>query len=244
MEIKPNITVFYPVYNDENTVESLTRKAISVLKDVANNYEIIIVNDGSPDRSGEIADKLATEFECVKVVHHTKNLGYGAAIQSGFKHAQYKWVCFTDGDDEYDIEDLRKLIKLKDFYDLIITFRYVKLYSNMRIFISAMYNKIFRWVFRTNYRDISTGLRFMNLDVYKELKLISDSPFIGAEITLRTMLKGYRVGEMGIQTFPREIGSGSSTSFKNILKTIKDMQKVYSDIFSPDYDLPQNRARK
>ena len=114
----------------------------------------------------------------------------------------------------------------------------------MRIFISAMYNKIFRWVFRTNYRDISTGLRFMNLDVYNELKLISDSPFIGAEITLRTMLKGYRVGEMGIQTFPREIGSGSSTSFKNILKTIKDMRKVYSDIFSPEYDLPKNRARK
>jgi glycosyltransferase involved in cell wall biosynthesis len=241
---KPNISLFYPVYNDERTVESLTLKAISVLKDISSNYEIIIVNDGSPDKSGEIADKLASDIPEVRVVHHATNKGYGAAIKSGFANANYEWVCFTDGDDEYDIHDLKRLIKLKDFYDLIITFRYVKLYSNMRIFISAVYNKVLRFIFRSPYRDISTGLRLMRKDVYEELSLISDSPFIGAEITLRTMLKGYRVGEMGIQTFPREIGSGSSTSMKNILKTIKDMRKVHRDIFSPYYDLPKDRDRK
>ena len=241
---KPDITVFYPVYNDERTVDALTRKAILVLTEIANRYEIIIVNDGSPDRSGEIADQLAAEFPEVKVVHHEQNKGYGAAIQSGFRHATYEWVCFTDGDDEYDIHDLKKMIQLKDFYDLVITFRYVKLYSNMRIFISAVYNKVLRRLFRSPYRDISTGLRLMRKSVYDELRLISDSPFIGAEITIRTMLKGYRVGEMGIQTFPREIGSGSSTSMKNILRTIKDMRKVRRDIFSPYYELPAERKRK
>jgi glycosyltransferase involved in cell wall biosynthesis len=241
---KPNISLFYPVYNDERTVESLTLKAISVLKEIAANYEIIIVNDGSPDKSGEIADQLAAEIHEVRVVHHAANKGYGAAIKSGFANSNYDWVCFTDGDDEYDIHDLKRLIKLKEFYDLIITFRYVKLYSNMRILISAVYNKVLRFIFRSPYRDISTGLRLMRKSVYEELTLISDSPFIGAEITLRTMLKGYRVGEMGIQTFPREIGSGSSTSMKNILKTIKDMRKVHRDIFSPYYDLPKDRDRK
>ena len=241
---KPNITLFYPVYNDERTVESLTRKALRVLQKIAGSFEIIIVNDGSPDRSGQIADALAAEIAEVKVIHHKANKGYGAAIQTGFLHAQYEWVCFTDGDDEYDIHDLKKLIQLKDFYDLIITFRYVKLYSNMRIFISAVYNKVLRFIFRSPYRDISTGLRLMRKSVYEQLTLISDSPFIGAEITLRTMLKGYRVGEMGIQTFPREIGSGSSTSMKNIMKTIKDMRKVQRDIFSPYYDLPKERNRK
>ncbi len=83
----------------------------------------------------------------------------------------------------------------------------------------------------------------MRKSVYDELRLISDSPFIGAEITIRTMLKGYRVGEMGIQTFPREIGSGSSTSVKNIIRTIKDMRKVRRDIFSPYYELPAERKR-
>jgi glycosyltransferase involved in cell wall biosynthesis len=242
--IKPSISLFFPVYNDEMTIERLTLKCMKVLEEVTEKFEIIIVNDGSPDNSGAVADAMAEKYPCVKVVHHEVNKGYGAAIQTGFKNATYEWVCFTDGDDEYDVYDLFKLIKLKDYYDLIITFRYVKLYSNFRIFISGVYNKLFRLVFRTNYRDISTGLRLIRKSVYDDLVLISDSPFIGAEITLRTMLKGYRVGEVGIQTFPREFGSGASTSFKNIMRTLSDMRKVYNNIFSPYYDLPDNRKRK
>lgn len=242
--VKPEITIFFPVYNDENTIPLMTEKCIHVLKEVASNYEIIIVNDGSPDNSGKVADEMAAKYDCIKVIHHEKNKGYGAAIKSGFENAKFEWVCFTDGDDEYDIEDLRKMIRLKDYYDLIITFRYVKLYSTLRVFISGIYNKIFRFVFRTNFRDISTGLRLMKKSVYNDLTIISDSPFIGAEITLRTMLKGYRVGEMGIQTFPREFGKGASVSPKNIMRTIKDMRKVYQNIFSSTYELPKNRNRK
>ena len=178
------------------------------------------------------------------MIHHPKNLGYGAAIQTGFKHASFEWICFTDGDDEYDVRDLKKMIKLKDYYDLIITFRYVKLYSNFRVFVSGVYNKLFRFTFKTPYRDISTGLKLIRKTVYDELSIISLSPFIGAEITLRTMLKGYRVGEMGIQTFPREFGSGASVSTTNIIRTIKDMRKVYKHIFSSTYDLPGSRKRK
>jgi glycosyltransferase involved in cell wall biosynthesis len=241
---KPDITIFFPVYNDENTIVTMVEKCLSVLQEIANCYEVIIVNDGSPDNSGKVADEMAKKHEHVRVIHHTQNKGYGAAIKTGMENANYEWICFTDGDDEYDIEDLRKMIRLKDYYDLIITFRYVKLYSTIRVFISSIYNKIFRLVFRTNYRDISTGLRLMRKSVFNELSIISDSPFIGAEITLRTMLKGFRVGEMGIQTFPREFGKGASVSPKNILRTIKDMRKVYQNIFSSTYELPENRKRR
>jgi glycosyltransferase involved in cell wall biosynthesis len=241
---KPNISIFFPVYNDENTIETMIQKCLTVLEEIAEQYEVIIVNDGSPDKSGMIADQIALNNPHVKVIHHEKNKGYGAAIKTGFNSSNYEWICFTDGDDEYDIYDLKKMIKLREFYDLIITFRYVKLYSTLRVFISTVYNKLFRLVFRTNYRDISTGLRLMRKEVYEDLSIISDSPFIGAEITLRTMLKGYRVGEMGIQTFPREFGKGASVSPKNILKTIQDMRIVYKNIFSSTYELPDNRDRK
>jgi glycosyltransferase involved in cell wall biosynthesis len=244
MMAKPDITLFFPVYNDEFTIPIMVEKSIQVLEEIADKYEIIIINDGSPDKSGEVADQFAAKYSTVKVIHHEKNMGYGAAIQTGFKYANFEWICFTDGDDEYDIEDLRKMIRLREFYDLIITFRYVKLYSTFRVFISGVYNKLFRLIFRTNYRDISTGLRFIKKEVVTDLKLISNSPFIGAEITLRTMLKGYRVGEMGIQTFPREFGKGASVSFKNIVKTIKDMYFVRKDIFSANYELPITRKRK
>ncbi len=236
--MKPNISVFFPVYQDQHTVRRMTEKSIAVLENIANQYEIIIIDDGCPNRSGEIADELAREYSCVKVVHHPKNLGYGAAVRSGFANVQYEWVCLTDGDDEYDIYDLYKLIRLKDYYDLIITFRYVKIYSGFRIFVSWVYNIVLRILFKTRYRDISTGLRLVRKELLNEIDLKSSSPFIGAELTIKTMLKGFRIGELGIQTFPREFGKGASTSPKNIFATIKDILDTYNTIFSEHYDLP------
>ena len=144
--------------------------------------------------------------------HHGKNRGYGAAIKTGFANCQYEWICLTDGDDEYDVFDLYKLIRLRDFYDLIITFRYVKFYSGLRQFVSWTYNKVLRVLFKTPYRDISTGLRLVRKSLADELDLQADSPFIGAELAIKTMLKGFRVGEVGIQTFPREFGKGASVT--------------------------------
>ena len=240
---KIDLTVFFPVYNDEQTIRSVTEKAIGVCEELAQNYEVLIIDDCSPDNSGKIADELAGENSRVRVIHQKQNMGYGAAVQTGFQNSTYEWICFTDGDDEYDIEDLKKIVKLKDFYDLVITFRYKKLYSGRRIFISYIYNKLLRIMFRSPYRDISTGLRFVRKSLLNELHLTSNSPFIGAELTIKTMLKGYRIGEMGIQTFPREFGKGSVTSFKNIMATIRDMRKIYREIFSDDYNLPTHRGR-
>jgi glycosyltransferase involved in cell wall biosynthesis len=171
-------------------------------------------------------------------------LGYGAALKSGFASSKYEWICFTDGDDEYDIADLRRLIVLRDFYDLIITFRYVKVYSGDRQLISWIYNGVLRYLFRTPYRDISTGLRLIRKSLIDQITCQSNSPFIGAELTIKAMLKGYRVGEVGIQTFPREFGKGASTSVHNILATIRDMRAVYQTIFSPVYELPPDRLRR
>ncbi len=235
------ISLFFPVYNDEKTVRRVTEKAIKLLTSLSTQFEIIIINDGSPDKSGEIADQLSKECENVRVIHHEVNKGYGSAIRTGLSNAKYPWIFFTDGDDEYDVFDFLKLYRLKDYYDLIITFRYVKAYSGKRQFISGVYNMVLRWLFRTNYRDISTGLRMIRKSLVEQLVLQSTSPFIGAELTIRTMLKGYRVGEVGIQTFPREFGKGASTSLKNIMATIKDMLRIYKNIFSVDYDLPEGR---
>lgn len=241
----PSISLFFPVYNDEKTVETMVEKSLQVLSSISDTYEVLIVNDGSPDKSGVVADQMAGRYpNKVRVIHHPRNLGYGAAVRTGLNNVRYDWVCFTDGDNEYDVEDLHKLIRLIRYYELIITFRYVKLYSSFRVFISWAYNSILRFLFRTQYRDVSTGLRLIRRSLLKELDLRANSPFIGAEIVIKTMLKGFPVGEVGIQTFPREFGKGASTSIKNILATIKDMLIAYRTIFSMDYDLPPNRRRE
>ncbi len=238
---KPRISLFFPVYRDEATVERVTAKALTVLRELASEYEVIIVDDGSPDKAGAIADALARAHPEVRAIHHERNLGYGQALRTGFEAARYEWICFTDGDDEYEVADLRRMFRLRDHYDLIISFRYAKLYSTWRIFVSYVYNKLLRWLFLTHYRDVSCGLKLIRRDVIQELDLIATSPFIGAEIAIKTMLKGFRVGEVGIQTFPRQFGSGSSTSARNIIATMKDMRRVYRTVFSPEYDRPMNR---
>jgi glycosyltransferase involved in cell wall biosynthesis len=233
-----SLSVFFPVYNDEATVRRVTEKALRVCGEIADTYEVVIVDDGSPDASGRIADALASEYDAVSVVHHPRNLGYGAAVRSGLAASRYEWVCFTDGDDEYDLRDLRKLWRLRQHYDLIITFRYVRRYSGFRILVSRVYNVVLRHLFFTRYRDVSTGLRLVRKCLVDELTLEATSPFIGAEIAIKSMLKGYRVGELGIQTYPREFGRGSSTSPQNIYRTIVDMVRCYRRVFSTDYELP------
>ncbi len=241
---KPDISLFFPVYNDENTVRTVAERSIKLLEEVAGNYEVIIVNDGSPDRSGEIADELAGEYACISVIHHDVNRGYGAAIQTGLGASKYDIICAIDGDNEYDVFDLKKMLAVSDYYMLVIAFRYKKLYSTKRVFISFVYNAVLRLVFNSPFRDISTGIRLIKREVLDGIELKSNSPFIGAELTLKSMLRGFPVGEVGIQTFPRDFGTGSATSVANIIGTIKDIWRIRREIFSDSYDLPEGRDRQ
>lgn len=230
---KPTMAIFFPVYRDEATVETVATKSLKVLSDIASRYKMIIVDDGSPDRSGEIADRLAAEYpDKIISVHHEKNLGYGAALQTGFKYSlDYDWICFTDGDNQYDVNELYHISKLFHHYDLIVTFRYTKVYGTLRIFISYVYNLIIRWLFKSHLRDHNSGLKVIRSGVVKDMKLISTSPFIGAEIIINAMVRGYPIGEVGIKTYPRTFGESSSTSISNIIASIRDMLRVYRKIF-------------
>lgn len=237
------ISLFFPVYKDEATVAVMIEKALALLQSLTEEYEIIVVDDCSPDRAGAIADELALRHERVRVIHHPVNMGYGAAVRTGLSACAFEYVCFTDGDDQYEVNDFVKLLKLRDRYDLIITFRYKKIYSSGRIFISWLYNKLLRLMFRTPFRDVSTGLRMVRRSILSDIELEARSPFIGAELAIKAMLHGYRVGEVGIQTFPRTFGRGSSTSMRNIVATMADMWRIYRKVFSEGYDLPPGRPR-
>ena len=241
---KPDISFFIPAYNDERTIKVVAERAVQLFDDIANRYEIIIVNDGSPDRSGEIAEELTATYPQIKVIHHAINLGYGAALKTGVAASKYEWICMVDGDNEYDVFELKKMFSVKEYFLLIIAFRYKKLYSAKRIFISFIYNVLLRFLFKTRFRDVSTGIRVIHRSILDEIELVSNSPFIGAELAIKSMLRGFPVGEVGIQTFPRDFGRGSATSVKNILLTISDMWRIHRNIFSDTYDLPQGRTRK
>lgn len=238
-----SISLMFPVYNDEETVRVVAEKGLKLLGEMGVPHQVVIVDDGSPDRSGAIADELARGCDRITVVHHPVNRGYGAAVRSGLAACTGDIILMTDGDDQYDVFDFKKLLRHADRYDLIITFRYRKIYSSKRIFISWVYNRVLGLLFRSPFRDVSTGLRLVHRRVIDDLRLEANSPFIGAEMAIKAMLKGYAIGEVGIQTFPRHFGEGASTSVDNIMGTIRDMMAIRRKIFSLDYDLPPERPR-
>ncbi len=229
---KPSIALFFPVYGDEGTVETVAMKSLDVLSKVASKYKLIIVDDGSPDKSGEIADRLAKEYPEIISIHHETNMGYGAALQTGFKYSlDYDWICFTDGDNQYDVNNLLHMSKLFNHYDLIVTFRYARIYGTLRSFISFVYNFIIKLLFKSHLRDHNCGLKVIRSSVIKDIEIISDSAFIGAEIIINTMVRGYPIGEVGIHTYPRTFGESSVMSIRHITSSIRDMFRVYKKIF-------------
>ena len=202
-------------------------KSIKVLKEIKKKYEIVIVDDGCPEKSGIIAKKISKNYKNIKVIFHKKNLGYGAAVKTGLKNCKNDWIFQTDGDDEYDVYDLKKLLQVSKNSDLVITYRFKKKYKTSRIIISWIYNIILRMLFKTKFQDISTGSRLIKRSLIKKIKLYSNSPFVGAELAIKSKYRGYKVNEIGIHTYPRTFGTGSSVSFNNIVLTIKDMLKLY-----------------
>ena len=225
-----SLSIMFPLYKDKRTVREMIKNSLVVAKKITNKYEIIIIDDGCPEKSGLIAKKISKKNKKVKVIFHKKNLGYGAAIKTGLRRSKNQWIFQTDGDAEYDVFDLLRLIKLTDTSDLIITYRYKKKYNTIRIIISWIYNVILRLLFLTNFKDISTGSRLIKKKIMKKIKLTSNSPFIGAELAIKSSYKGLIVREIGIHTYPRTFGTGSSVSFKNILLTIRDMIRLFFNI--------------
>jgi|TARA_B100001093_G_scaffold426897_1_gene421038 glycosyltransferase involved in cell wall biosynthesis len=222
-----SLSIMFPLYKDKRTVRKMIKNSLTVAKKITNKYEIIIIDDGCPEKSGFIAKKISKKNKKVKIIFHKKNLGYGAAIKTGLRYSKNQWIFQTDGDAEYDVFDLLRLIKLTDMSDLIITYRYKKKYNTVRIIISWIYNVILRLLFLTNFKDISTGSRLIKKKIMKKIKLTSNSPFIGAELAIKSKYNGLTVREIGIHTYPRTFGTGSSVSFKNILLTIRDMVKLF-----------------
>ena len=228
-----SISLIFPLYRDKYTVKKVIDKSLKILKKLKVKYEIIIVDDCCPEKSGLVALKYSKRNPKIKVIFHKKNYGYGAAIRSGFKNSRYECVYAVDGDGEFGIalNDLPRVLKKYISNDLVITYRYKKRYKTSRIIISWVYNVMLRFLFNINFKDISCGARLVNKKILKKVKLTTNSPFIGAELVIKAKYLGYKIDEVGIHSFPSNFRAGSSIVLKNILITIRDIFILYYKIY-------------
>jgi len=225
-----SISVFFPCYNEQDNLVRVVKQALGVLEKLKADFEIIIVDDGSSDRTGQIADELAGQDERVKVVHHRTNLGYGAALQSGFKAATKELVFYTDGDGQFDINEMPPLLGLMEQYDIVSCYRLNRQDNLVRKINGWCWTKLVCLLFGMKIRDIDCAFKLYKREVFDNIKLISTGALIDAEILARAVHKGYRVTQQGIHHYPRTAGAQTGANFRVILRAFKELLKLRSQI--------------
>ena len=223
-----SLSVFFPAYYDECNIGKVVTKAISVLEDLQlANYEIIIIEDGSPDKTAEVADELAREYSKVRVIHHEKNMGYGATLKEGFISAKLDYVFYSDGDNQFDLEELKKFVALIPYTDIVSGFRKRKQYSNYRKLTSFVYNWILRILFDIDDRDVDCAFKLFPTKLFKEITIESVQAFIDAEIMIKAKLLNYSVTEVGVKHLPRVDGVSTGARPSVIFRTIGEIYRYY-----------------
>ncbi|HAY32835.1 MAG TPA: glycosyltransferase family 2 protein [Ignavibacteria bacterium] len=228
-----SLSVFFPAYYDEKNIGKVVDAAVKVLEEMKlKEYEIIIIEDGSPDRTGEVADELALKYEKVRVIHHEKNMGYGATLKDGFLSAKLDYVFYTDGDNQFDLEELKKFVALLPYSDIIVGYRKHKQYSLYRKFTSLCYNYLLKLVFDIHYWDIDCAFKLFKTDLFKKIKIDSVDAFIDAEIMLKANLLDYKVTEIGVMHLPRVDGISTGARPSVIIRTIKEVFTYRKEYFA------------
>ncbi|MCI0472076.1 MAG: glycosyltransferase family 2 protein [Ignavibacteria bacterium] len=218
------LSVFFPAYYDEGNIGKVVESAVKVLEELKlKDYEVVVIEDGSPDKTGEVADVMAAKYEKVRVIHHEKNMGYGATLKDGFTSAKLDYVFYTDGDNQFDLNELKRFVALVPFADMIVGYRKKKQYSLYRKFTSLSYNYLLKLIFGLDYWDIDCAFKLFRRDLFDKITINSVDAFIDAEIMLKAKLLGYTSIEMGVTHLPRVDGVSTGARPSVILRTIKEV---------------------
>lgn len=227
-----SISVFFPCYNEQGNIARTVERAAAVLDRQKCDYEIIVVNDGSTDSTGQIAETLAKQNSRVRVVHHPVNRGYGAALQSGFGAATKKIVFFTDGDGQFDIGEMPAWLTLMKDYDIVCGFRINRQDSFVRKINGWLWTKLVCLLFGMRIRDIDCAFKLFKKQVFDNIKLSSAGALISAELLARAVRKGCRITERGVHHYPRMAGKQTGANLKVIFRAFKELFKLYNRIRS------------
>jgi len=222
--------VFFPCYNEQDNVGQTTQRAVEVLEGLEADFEIIIVNDGSGDKTGAYADAIAAGDRRVRVVHHPHNMGYGAALQSGIRAARKELVFFTDGDGQFDIGEIKLLLPLITLNDVVCGYRLDRKDPLMRKLNGWMWTRLVNLLFGMQIRDIDCAFKLFRAEVFEGMKMSSAGALISAEILARATRRGFRIAEVGVHHYPRRAGKQTGAKIRVILKAFKELFKLYNRI--------------
>jgi len=229
-----SISVFFPCYNEQDNVAPTVEKSLAVLNKLKADFEIVIVDDGSSDATGQIADEISSHNSRVKVVHHSTNLGYGAALRSGFKAASKELVFYTDGDGQFDINEMPPLLPLIEQYDIVSCYRLNRQDSYIRRINGWCWTKLVCLLFGMKIRDIDCAFKLYKRKIFDNIRLSSTGALIDTEILARAIRRGYSITQEGVHHYPRTAGTQTGANLRVILRAFKELFKLRSQILRGD----------
>ena len=222
----PRLSYFFPAHNEEANLEGLVAEALETLPTLAETFEIIAVDDGSRDGTPDLADALAAAHPgVVRVVHHPTNLGYGAALRSGFAAARYDLIAFTDGDRQFKVADIGRLtarLAASDTPDVVVGFRIKRADPLVRTVYARAYRLANRIFFGFKVADVDCACKLFRREALGDLRVESSGAFFSAEMIVKLRAAGRTVVEVGVPHYPRTAGSATGARPQVILRAMRD----------------------
>ena len=222
----PRLSFFFPAHNEEPNLEPLVEEALATLPSLAETWEIIVVDDGSRDATPRIADNLtAAHPGLVRAVHHPVNRGYGAALRSGLGAARYELVAFTDGDRQFQVQDLGRLtarLQQTDAPDVVVGYRIRRADPLVRTLYAKAYRLANRIFFGLRVRDVDCACKLFRREALEGLRVESGGAFFSAELLIKLRASDRSVVEVGVPHYPRTAGSPTGAKPSVVLRAVKD----------------------
>jgi glycosyltransferase involved in cell wall biosynthesis len=228
---KPSISVFFPCYNDKGTIGGLVTRALELLKDISNDYEVIVVDDGSTDGSRERLKEIESLHSNVRLVFHRENKGYGGALQSGFEAASKDLIFYTDGDAQYDINEMPLLVPLMTSdIDIVNGIKIGRGDSLYRVVIGHIYNFFIRNLFNLFVFDVDCDFRLIRRNMLEGINFMSSSGAICTELVKKLHMKGARFREVSVHHYPRTYGQSQFFNLNRVINTGRDLIKLWFQV--------------
>jgi len=224
----PSISIFFPCYNDSETIGKLIKDANQIVSRTTDQFEIIVVDDASTDQSRQVLEKLSKKYKKLKLIFHKKNLGYGGALKSGFRVSSKELIFYTDGDGQYDVKEFPVLYSLMtpdvDFINGIKMSRHDPTY---RIFIGNLYSFLARWLFFLPIYDVDCDFRLIRASIIKKIRLENDSGSICVELVKKAERKKAKFRQVSIHHFEREHGQSQFFRADRIINTLWELGNLW-----------------
>jgi glycosyltransferase involved in cell wall biosynthesis len=226
-----SLTIFFPCYNDAGTIGSLVAAADTVAAEFTGDYEIIVVDDGSRDSSRELLKSLQARYPRLRLVFHDQNRGYGAALRSGFGHATKDLVCYTDGDGQYDVFELRKLLPIvQDGIDVVNGYKIGRADPWHRVILGTVYLRLMRLLFNFHARDVDCDFRVIRRAVFETISLHHSSGVICLELVKKLELAGYRFVDFPVHHYHRQHGRSQFFRVRRLLVTGVNILRLWWEL--------------